>query len=341
MAFIQTTAADWIRAHEMEPNMSNRASRPWLFVLALLAPSCGTDDYHPPTETLSGVVEIGYAIQNATVFVDFNDDNLLDSNEPQVSTDATGHFTLTWDNPGPLYARSVVAVVVPSSTRVGVVGANAAVGFGIHLRAPLAGPAVEASAVITPLSTLVASEMASDSTLSEAGAAAKVAGALSASQLPFSGQPLDVMADYVAGAPTSTDSAQLRHAAGAVAATLATAVAEVNAAQSFVDCNRATYFNPIAVAADQQLTAIASGTFRFAQLTGVEQADLEHNPGNYTGYFIDTAALAAAIKAELEAEAIALASELFDSLAEEFVQRFEEDVIRLVAGELIAEIIGG
>jgi hypothetical protein len=325
-------------------NTNHIASLVTLSSLALL-PACGADPQPTPTATVSGVVEIDDAIQNATVFIDLDGNNLLDSGEPQVATDATGHYTLTWDNSGPVVPHAIGAIVNPDSTRVGVAG-NPAVGFALHLRSPLGDTSGDfvGTAVISPFTTLVVSEMGYDPSLTRAAAEAKVSSALSASQLPFSGQPLDVMADYAsdykAGTPTSADSVQLRYAAGAVGAIVSSAVDAVNAAQSTIDCNDATYFDPAIAAMDHQLTGIANGTFKFSQLTSAEQTDVEQSPSNYRGYFIDTSALATDIENELAAAALDIAAEVFAELEAKFVEQLEDAVVEIVAEELIGEILG-
>ena len=293
------------------------------FGFALLA-ACGTTDPQPThvTATVSGVVEVGDPVPNATVYLDENANNLLDSGEPSTTTDATGHYTLTWDNPGPEYAHAIGAI-----TNVG------AAGLALHLRAPLGDTsgAYTGSAVISPLTTLVTSEMASDATLTEDGAKAKVAAALTASQLPFSG-PIDVMADYA-------NNAQLRYVASTVAAIVAGTVAKLDSLQSTIDCNDATYFNPAIVAMDQQLSTIANGTFRFTQLSADEQADVAQNPGNYPDYFIDMSAFADAIENALLADAEDLAAAAFAEIEDQLVSQLEEVCVDLGA-ELLLEAIG-
>src|SRR6185437_2313138 len=162
-------------------------------------------------------------------------------------------------------------------------------------------------------------EMDNDATVTEAAAQAKITGALSASQLAFSGQPLDVMADYTA---TSADSAQLRYVAGAVATIVSSAVDAGNGAQSTFDCNDVEIFDPAVVALDQQLTSIANGTFQFSQLTAAQQANVAQNPGNYPSYFVDGASLTTAIENELAADADSIAADLFEEVADRFAQQF-------------------
>jgi hypothetical protein len=292
---------------------------PVLFAIALLG-ACATEPDVPPTPTatVTGIVEIDRAIEGATVYVDFNDNNLLDSNEPQVATDANGRFTVTWEYPEQWDAHTIGAIAEAS-------------GFSVHLRAPFAD-----DVVISPLTTLVVAEMASDAALTQEAAAAKIASALTASQMPFS-QPLDVMADYAD--PSAPNSLALRRVSAAVAAIISTSVDNINAAQSWVDSNDATYFNPAIVAIDAQLTAIATGTHKFTQLSTEQQHDVHDNPLDYRGFFIDTNALADAIEDELVAFGLQLLADLFDTIREEFIASFEQIVIEMLAEELIEILV--
>jgi hypothetical protein len=322
--------------------MSNRALR--LSVLALSLAACTSSD-GSSTRTVTGIVAIGEPIAGATVYADFGDANIIDNDEDRVVTDATGHFTLTWDDHGSPYPFSVGAIVRTTSTRVGVTGADATVGFTIHLSAPLGAPVDDNTAIITPLSTLVASEVRNAPTLRQPDLEAKIATALSTSQLPFSGQPLDVMADYAtdagAGTATSADSQQLRFTAGAVAALLSAAIDGCNTEQQTFDCNDAMIFDPFVVAMDEQLTPIANGTFTFSQLSPSAQADVFQNPGNYHDYFVNTQMMADEVEAELEAAAEDAALAVFEQIKDEIIAKLEEDIVRLVAGELIAFALGG
>jgi hypothetical protein len=320
--------------------MSNRALH--LIVLALSVAACTTPNAPPPTRTVTGVVAIGEPIAGATVYVDSNDFNIIDNSEARAVTDATGHFTLSWEDYGS-YPATIGAIVRTTSTRVGVTGADATVGFTIHLAAPLGPAANDATAIITPLSTLVVSEMR-NGPLNQADAEAKITMALAASQLPFSGQRFDVMADYAtdagAGTATSADSKQLRLAAGAVAALLAGAIDECNKDQQTYDCNDAMIFDPFIAAMDEQLTMIADGTFKFSQLSPAAQADVYQNPANYHDYFINTQMWSDAIEAALEAAASDALAALFRSIADAFITGVEDAIVRGVASELVAEIFG-
>jgi len=302
-------------------------------------PPNGDGSGHPDMSTLAGVVEIDNAIQNAMVYLDNNGNNLLDAGEPSTTTDATGHYTFSWPSDKGQFAHAVGAIVNADAIRAGT---SAAVGFAIHLRAPLAvtSGAFHGSAVISPLTTLVASEMDWDRTLAGSDAQAALVTSLRASTVPFSSQPLDLMSDYAASYTTSSDAAQLRFVASAVAATVADAVKAGNAVQSHVDCNNTMIFTPAVVAMDAQLTALADAIYKFQHLTAAQQADIQHNPGDHHGYFLNTTDLPTMIEAELVANAEDLAAELFAAIQAEFVKQLEEDVVRLVAGELIAELLG-
>jgi hypothetical protein len=314
-----------------------KRSQTWFLAFSLVG-ACSADQPVTETATVNGVVEVDNAIENATVFLDYNHNNLLDAGEPRVATDATGHFTLSWDNPGPEYADTIGAIIDPTSTRVGMTGDAAAIGLALHMRAPLGDTsgAYDGAVAISPLTTLVVSELASDPTLTQAAAEAKIAGAVSGSHLPFTpGEAVDVMGDY-AGTQTSADSVQLRYVAGAVGAAVASAVTEGNSLQSTVDCNDAMFFNAAIVALDHQLTAIANGTYAFSQLTRTQQQDVAQNPANYNGYFIDTAQLADDIEAELLAAGEDLAEALFEEFKDQFVDELEQ-VVADLALELIEE----
>jgi len=299
----------------------------------------GSDGGYSDTSTLTGVVEIDDAIQNATVYLDYNSNNLLDAGEPSTTTDATGHYKFSWPSYQGQFAYTVGAIVNADSLRV---GGGSAVGFAVHLRAPLAVTydPFNGSAVISPLTTLVASEVEWDSTLYESDAQAALVASLKASTVPFSNQPLDLMSDYAASYTTSADAAQLRSVASGIAATVADEVKACNAAQSHIDCNDKMIFTPAIAAMDDQLTVLASAVYKFNQLTTAQQTDIQMNAGNYPNYFLNTSDLATTIENELEANAEEAAAEVFSEYQAEFVKQLEEDFVRMVAGELLAELLG-
>lgn len=330
--------------------MATNTFRPWFLFGALLAgsaagtgciPGPGPDpDPVTPTATVTGMVEIDSGIWGATVYLDENNDNIFEGYEPHATTRVDGTFTLTWDNPGPSYAKTIGAIVTPESTRAGDPG-HAAVVYNLHMRAPLGDTsgAYAGTAVISPLTTLVVAEMESDPSLTKDTAAAKITASLTASQLPFSSQPFDVMADYAtdyaAGTPTSANSLQLRYVASAVATIVSTTAAEVNDAQSLIDANDSSYSDPAIIAMNKQLTNIANGTYVFEQMTPAERADVQHNPGNSPGLFVDSSTLADDFEDELIAMLLDLAAELFDAFKEEFVSTMEEALTEMVVDQLI------
>jgi hypothetical protein len=253
-----------------------------------------------PTVSLSGVVAIGYHVQDAVVFLDLNDDNVMDSEDRRVATDADGRFTLTGLFPEDVPVHQVVALVHATSIRTDTLQP---VGFEARLAA-LPGH----SDFVSPFSTLVVSEVAEDPTLAPVDAEAKVvSGLTAATQMPLTGQPLDLERDYVvdaaAGTPTSPDSVQLQRVATTVTEVLRRIVDTANASQSFVDCNESPYFHPIAVAIDQQLSAIADGTYAFSQLSAAAQADIIQNPQNYQTFFMNVPELADVVTVIFDAAA--------------------------------------
>jgi len=150
------------------------------------------------------------------------------------------------------------------------------------------------------------------------------------------------MADYVASA--SPDHTQLRLAAGSVAAVMAGVVTNLNAAQAVIAVNDAEYFDPIVPAMDEQLTAIADGTFMFSQFTADQRMDVVQHPRNYTDLFANTTTLEADVEAELAAKVGAEAAALAHDLAESLLEQLKEDIVRFATGELLyllAEVLGG
>ncbi|HSN28332.1 MAG TPA: hypothetical protein VLT45_18730 [Kofleriaceae bacterium] len=200
-------------------------------------------DVPPATSSVSGVVEIDAPVANAVVYLDENGDNLPGAGEPSTTTDANGRYTITWPGDDGQWAPTVGAIVSVGDTQV-------------HLRAPLTVTAnqLDQRAVISPLTTLVASEMLWNQTLGEPDAQAQLVGLLRASNMPFSSAPLDLRSDYVATYATSNDSAQLRYLATALAGVMSDAIRAGNAAQSHIDCNDNLVFTPAVAAMDDQLT---------------------------------------------------------------------------------------
>lgn len=279
--------------------------------------------------TVSGVVEIDNGIANATVFADFNSDNLLSWGEPSTKTDATGHFTLTWTNDSYFTQATMIGAVVDES----------AVGYELHMSAPLvamAGKFTTTGVTISPLTTLVQNEMLADPTftLTQADAETKIANALKASQMPFTAAP-HVMSDYAADYATNADSAQLRYVASAVAAIIATTAAKCNEVQSLDDCNDSMITTPAIVAMDKQLTVIATATHAFLQLPSAQQAAMQTNPANYRNMFINTNTLENDLEAALIALALDFLADLFEYVRDEFTTSVQDALTEMVVDQLI------
>jgi len=116
-------------------------------VSALVA--CGGGGGTAAPATLSGVVIDGY-IKGAKVCLDINSNAVCDSNEPTATTDVNGAYTLTYDG-------SVAGMHIIAEVPVGAVDSDlGAVPKTYSLFAPAAS-----AAAVTPLSTLVSSEMIS------------------------------------------------------------------------------------------------------------------------------------------------------------------------------------
>src|SRR5262249_34052067 len=80
--------------------------------------ACGGDSDSPgppPGETVTGTVVAGSHIQNAVVFLDLNDNNVLDSNERRTTTDANGRYTLTGLSATDLGKHAIVARIFPTA----------------------------------------------------------------------------------------------------------------------------------------------------------------------------------------------------------------------------------
>lgn len=255
-----------------------------LFV-ALLAIcfGCLEDDPDDPfgQETITGTVLLDGPIEGAVAFLDLNDDHLLNSNEPRVATDSAGSYTIDKLLPDQL-SHSVVVQIRPNSVR-----ANRAENVGFELTLESVPGRGE---LVSPLTALIAGEMAVDPSLSFTQAHGLVRDRLTASQIPFTGEPIDLLRDYAAdaaaGTTTSPDSTELIYVSEAVAQVIKDTVSVANTQQSFVDTNEGAYFDTLMVAIDEQLTQIADGTYDFTQLTPTEQNDIADNPSNYLGYFL-------------------------------------------------------
>ena len=95
----------------------------------------------PFSATYSGAAVKG-PLQNATAFVDYNNDGLLSAGEPSVTTSANGAYSLTATQAAPI-------VVLTDATTVDT-STGTKIGAGVVLKAP-AG-----SSVVSPATTLVA-----------------------------------------------------------------------------------------------------------------------------------------------------------------------------------------
>jgi len=105
--------------------------------------------------TVAGQSIDGY-ISGATVFIDANNNGILDTNEVSAKTDASGNYSMQATALGPLIMTGGTDI----STGQAFVGT---------LKAP------SGSTVVTPLTTLISSLMANDATLTKATAATKLA----------------------------------------------------------------------------------------------------------------------------------------------------------------------
>lgn len=127
--------------------------------------------------SFSGVAIDGY-LDNATAFLDLNDNGLLDSNEPSDKTDAQGQFTLLATDADFQNHRVVVLVTTDSVDSV-----TDEVDSAFKLMAPKGE-----GGVVSPLTTLVAAHMANG--LSRQEAVTKVQNDLGLDQF-------DVMQNFV------------------------------------------------------------------------------------------------------------------------------------------------
>ncbi len=127
--------------------------------------------------SFSGVAIDGY-LDNATAFLDLNDNGLLDNNEPRGKTNAEGQFTLEATDAE--FKKHRVVVLVTTESRDSFTGK---VDSAFKLMAP-AGK----GGVVSPLTTLVAAHMANG--LSPEDAAKKI-------QTDLGLEDLDVMQNFV------------------------------------------------------------------------------------------------------------------------------------------------
>jgi trimeric autotransporter adhesin len=169
--------------------------------LALLA-ACGGGGSPPAAEPQAATVLIsGRAVdgplQGATACYDLDDNGACDAGEPRSApTTADGAFTLSV--PAARAGRHAVLVQVPAEAIDADTGA--AVGRAFVMRAPASGMSATHSVFVSPLSTLVATRMATQGeTREQASAAVQSAAGLSVSPL----------ADFTGATPEQQAAARL------------------------------------------------------------------------------------------------------------------------------------
>lgn len=246
----------------------------------------GSDDPGPMggPDAQSGSVAAGSHLQNAVVFLDLNDNNVLDSNERRTTTDATGRYTLTGLFAADIATHAIVARIFPTATNTDT---GRPAGLDCTLKAPPGS-----GALVSPYSTLVAGLVAGSSAPTAAAATAQVTAKLRGSTLPLSAPAqLDVSRDYVAdstaGTTTAGDSRQLRLLATSLAGILSTITAGLNQRQGVFDANSGFPFNTLVALTETQLTQVADGTVAFGQLDAAQQTNLVSNPAGRPNFFID------------------------------------------------------
>ena len=302
--------------------------------------ACGGGDDEPPPmgggpDAQSGTVLAGSRIQNAVVFLDLNDNNVLDSNERRTTTDANGRYTLTGLHAADIARHAIVARIFPTATD-GATGQPA--GLDCTLKAPAGG-----GALISPYSTLVAGLVAGASAPTVAAATAQVTAKLRTSTLPLTAPAqLDLSRDYVAdsgaGTATADDSRQLRLLATSLAGILSAVTAGLNQRQSVFDANGGFPFNTLVALTETQLTQVASGTIAFTQLDAAQKAALIANPGGQPNFFIDGNAMLNAFIASISLSDLLPDIKNFIVNSDEFKSFFAAvilDVISAVADLLL------
>ena len=260
-----------------------------LLVSVGLFGACGgseSDDPGPQggPDAQSGRVAASSYVQNAVVFLDLNDNNVLDSNERRTVTDANGNYTLTGLYAADLATHSIVARIFPDAL-------NTDTGKPAGLDCTLKAPAGRGE-FVSPYSTLVSSLVTSGAAPTVAAAAEQVAAKLRASTLPLTAPAqLDVLRNYVAdsasSASTANDSRQMRLLATSVSGILSALTAGLNQRQSIFDANKGTPFNTLVTLTEAQLTLVANGSYQFDQLDAVQQANLINNPTGLSNLFIN------------------------------------------------------
>lgn len=240
------------------------------------------------TETLSGTVAASGHLQGAVVFLDLNDNNVLDSNERRTVTDADGRYALAGLSAVDVGRHAVVARVLPSAIDA---TSGRIAGLDCTLKA-----APGRGALISPYSTLVAGLAAGPAATTADAATAQVLTKLRAATLSLTlPAQLDLARDYVVDSgvatPTAHDSRQLRLVATSLAGILSAVASGLNQRQSVFDANGGYPYDTLVALIEAQLTQVANGTIAFTQLDAVQKANLLNNPGSQPNFFIDGNAL--------------------------------------------------
>ena len=305
--------------------------------------ACGGDSDDPGpmgggTDAQSGTVVAGSHIQNAVVFLDLNDNNVLDSNERRTSTDANGRYTLTGLFAADIAKHAIVARIFPTATNTDT---GRPAGLDCTLKASAGG-----GALISPYSTLVAGLAAGASAPTVAAATAQVTAKVRASTLPLTAPAqLDLSRDYVADSGASTvtagDSRQLRLLGTSLAGILSAVTAGLNQRQSVFDANSGFPFDTLVALTEAQLTQVANGTVAFGQLDAVQQAALVSNPAGRPNFFIDGNAMLNAFISSISLADLLPDIKNFIVNSDEFKSFFASVMLDLASevAELLLEIV--
>lgn len=309
--------------------------------LGLLAGCGGGSDEPPPfggPDAQSGKVAAGSYLANAVVFLDLNDNNVLDSHERRTVTDASGRYTLAGLFAADIARHSIVVRVLPQTLNADT---GQPAGLDTTLKAPPGG-----GAFVSPLSTLVSGLVAGAARPTVAAAATQVADKARASTLPLTAPAqLDVLRDYLAdaaaGGATAADSRQVRLLATSVAGVLTAVTAGLNSRQGVFDANSRTLFDTLVALTEGQLTLVANGAFRFGQLDAVQRARMASQPSAFPNFFVDGNAMLNAFIANIRLSDVLPDIREYIVNSDEFKQFFAAvmlDVISQVA-ELLLRIL--
>lgn len=314
-------------------NSRVRLAARWLLYIVAVCVLCacgGSDLPSPIGGEQSGSVVAGSYIQNAVVFLDLNDNNLLDSNERRTTTDANGHYTLSGISTADLAKHAVVARIFPTATNTDT---GQPAGLDCTLKAPAGG-----GALISPYSTLIAGLVAGTSAPTVAVATAQIIAKLKASTLPLSvPTQLDLARDYVADSrtstPTASDSRQLRLLATSLSGVLSAVTAGLNRRQSVFDANSGFPFDTLVALTEAQLIQIADGTIAFGQLSAAQQAQLISHPENSPNFFFNAKAMIEAFISSISLSSLLTDIKNYVVNSDEFKKIFAS-----VMADLITEI---